>query len=588
MAERTDAYLKGRFITGATPTEADFGDMVDSKRNVADNLAISDVTGLQTELDNASTAIDWGDITGTLADQTDLDTALDSKSPTTHVHSAATTSVAGFLSAADKTKLNGLDATNYAAASHDHIKSDITDLASTELVPSGGTDGQLLSKVSGSVAWADAAGGGGMSLNEKINQNILFENVARLNYQDSLAAIAYRGGTFDIFTDETKIASKTQVSVSTLAVGADNGSIILDDSISGWGAINDVTYDSKTISVSSQSSLPNGFSFNPDKSKMFILGSINNVIYQYTLSTPGDVSTATYDSVSFSTSSQTSFPTGLFIKPDGTKFYLTDGSAMYQYSMSTAFLISSASYDSITLTVGTGARGPFFRADGLRFYAIYSGTVVSEYSLASAWANISTATLISQTTISTQDNSLRAIWFKDDGLKMYLLGSQNDNIYQYTLGTAWDSSDFTYDSLSFSVGSQETAPNAIFIDDIGLQLFIIGQITDAVYQYTLGSNDGFLTTGNFISTSLDLTGDLAANPTKVVVSSTFATPTDTTLSLKISDGTPANDVTVTSANFDTEVDCSSLTTRTLTLQWLFTTSDTAATPTLNNYGVYFT
>jgi len=96
------------------------------------------------------------------------------------------------------------------------------------------------------------------------------------------------------------------------------------------------------------------------------------------------------------------------------------------------------------------------------------------------------------------------------------------------------------------------------------------------------------TTGNFISTSIDLTGDLAAAPTKVVVSSAFATPTDTTLSLKISDGTPENDVTITSANFDTEVDCSSLTTQTLTLQWLFTTSDTAKTPTLNNYGVYFT
>jgi len=103
----------------------------------------------------------------------------------------------------------------------------------------------------------------------------------------------------------------------------------------------------------------------------------------------------------------------------------------------------------------------------------------------------------------------------------------------------------------------------------------------------LGTGD-FLPSGNFISTSLDLTGDLAAAPTKVVVSSTFATPTDTTISVKISDGTPANDVTITLANFDTEVDCSSLTSRTLTLQWLFTSTDTAATPTLNNYGVYFT
>jgi len=78
---------------------------------------------------------------------------------------------------------------------------------------------------------------GGMSLNEKINQNILFENVARLNFQDSLEAIAYKGGTFDIFTDETKIASKTQVSVSTLAVGADNGSVVLTVETAGDGTL---------------------------------------------------------------------------------------------------------------------------------------------------------------------------------------------------------------------------------------------------------------------------------------------------------------------------------------------------------------
>lgn len=162
MAQQTDAYLKGRFITGATPTESDFGDLIDSKRNIADDLAISDVTGLQTALDNASGgSTTWGGITGTLSSQTDLNTALNGKAATSHTHSGATPSVAGFMSAADKVKLNGLDSTNYAPTSHEHVKADITDLASSELVPSGGTDGQVLSKVSGSVAWADASGGGG-------------------------------------------------------------------------------------------------------------------------------------------------------------------------------------------------------------------------------------------------------------------------------------------------------------------------------------------------------------------------------------------------------------------------------------------
>lgn len=51
----------------------------------------------------------WGFITGTIANQTDLQNQFAGYSQTSHVHAAATTGVAGFLSAADKTKLDGID-----------------------------------------------------------------------------------------------------------------------------------------------------------------------------------------------------------------------------------------------------------------------------------------------------------------------------------------------------------------------------------------------------------------------------------------------------------------------------------------------
>lgn len=52
----------------------------------------------------------WGEIGGTLANQTDLASALAGKSDTSHGHSNATTGTAGFMSAADKTKLDGIAA----------------------------------------------------------------------------------------------------------------------------------------------------------------------------------------------------------------------------------------------------------------------------------------------------------------------------------------------------------------------------------------------------------------------------------------------------------------------------------------------
>lgn len=51
----------------------------------------------------------WGDITGTLADQTDLQAALDAKAATSHSHANAVASgAAGFMTGTDKAKLDGV------------------------------------------------------------------------------------------------------------------------------------------------------------------------------------------------------------------------------------------------------------------------------------------------------------------------------------------------------------------------------------------------------------------------------------------------------------------------------------------------
>jgi hypothetical protein len=52
---------------------------------------------------------DWGDIGGTLGNQADLSSALSAKAALNHSHSSATGIAAGFLAAADKVKLDGID-----------------------------------------------------------------------------------------------------------------------------------------------------------------------------------------------------------------------------------------------------------------------------------------------------------------------------------------------------------------------------------------------------------------------------------------------------------------------------------------------
>ena len=72
---------------------------------------------------------------------------------------------------------------------------------------------------------------------------------------------------------------------------------------------------------------------------MFIVGSGSNTVYQYSLSTAWDVSTASYDSVSFGLTGQEASVSGIRFKPDGTKMFIVgySGDSVYEYSLSTAW-----------------------------------------------------------------------------------------------------------------------------------------------------------------------------------------------------------------------------------------------------------
>lgn len=135
---------------------------------------ISEVTGLQTALDGkASTSHthDWTSITGkpttftpsthshAIADVTGLQTALDGKSATSHTHSDATTSVSGFMSVADKTKLNGIatNANNYSHPTGDgnlHVPATST-TNNLKVLKAGATAGSI---AWGNVDWAEVTG----------------------------------------------------------------------------------------------------------------------------------------------------------------------------------------------------------------------------------------------------------------------------------------------------------------------------------------------------------------------------------------------------------------------------------------------
>jgi hypothetical protein len=206
-------------------------------------------------------------------------------------------------------------------------------------------------------------------------------------------------------------------------------------SVPGWNIANTI-YANKFFNTGDY---PQCIFFKVDGTQMYMAGvPIGQVyIYQYTLSTPWDVSTASYTSSSpyLSALGGSANPIALNFKPDGTVFYISNSSDtyIYEYSLSSAWDITTATYTNKRFQTSGQTYGPqglSFKTDGSKMY-IGGGSVTYQYTVGTPW-DISTASYASKSFNSgTQDNNQRDSFFRPDGLVFYILGGQNSKVSQY-------------------------------------------------------------------------------------------------------------------------------------------------------------
>lgn len=261
--------------------------------------------------------------------------------------------------------------------------------------------------------------------------------------------------------------------------------------------ISTATYQNKEYSVISQSGGSQDVALSADGTKMYVFDSTSPHIRQYTLSTAWDITTATYDNVSASTSGQNNgYPRGGAFKSDGTKLYIvnSEGSTgvdtVFQYSLSTAWDISTISYDSVSFYVGTQNTYPVnitFKTDGTAMYLTAYGGSVYQYTLSTAW-DLSSASYANKSFYpSAQTTTLDDVEFSADGTIMYLKGLSDGKIYQYTLSSAWDVSTASYASkqLNYNAVLSASSVQGLHFRENGERLYLISISTDKVYQYAL-------------------------------------------------------------------------------------------------------
>ena len=210
---------------------------------------------------------------------------------------------------------------------------------------------------------------------------------------------------------------------------------------------------------------PTGCAFSATGDRLFQNNAADGKIYQYDLSVDWDISSATYSAVNYDTSTQvTGYLHSIAWKPDGLAFYVTDatgGGDVYQYTCTTAYSIASGvSYASKTLDTATEM---------------------------------------------TQPTSLQ---FASDGETLWVCGSSGaaeGDMYEYTLGTAWDLGTASYASKSVDLYDSGAGPygtSAAFWSADGLRVLAIGHnSTGLAVEYR-----NWVATSPWIITSLSSLG----------------------------------------------------------------------------------
>lgn len=275
------------------------------------------------------------------------------------------------------------------------------------------------------------------------------------------------------------------------------------------------TFDHKVLTVDpvfDPDELLTDFTFKPDGTLLFISTmtppDYYGLIYQFELSIPWDISTASF---LYTTSSNDPFsrPDGLNFKPDGTKLIQKETNVIVEYNLSVPWDIRTMTQgNTTTVTLGKIR----FNQNGTRFY-YGSGQEIYGYNLLEPW-NISSGNIINLSSPEEYTpnelvyHDIYSIALGDDDSFLFGLYVINKNlaasknkIELFTWPTTRSGSMISNINNSFNLFNTLSSIKGYKISYNGKTLFVYG--TDKIiYQFTLGT--AFDISSAFVTKSFDI------------------------------------------------------------------------------------
>lgn len=250
---------------------------------------------------------------------------------------------------------------------------------------------------------------------------------------------------------------------------------------------------------------PQAVFFGDSGNKMFILSELGARVLSYDLDTAYESATLKYVS-SFNLKLQDQFPTGMCFDSTGGYMFIVgigdpstsgDGSIVYRYTLSTPWDITTASYSGNNLDVTAQMNkvtGIVFNSTGSQLvlvgsttttsavYVTYNFGVGNEYDLSAA-AYGTTVTLV------PYDLTVTGMATNASGSKLYVTGATNDNVYEFTFATPNNFASSITATTSFSISDVETEVTGVYVSTSDDKMYVIGETSDSVIEYNLTVTD---------------------------------------------------------------------------------------------------
>lgn len=281
-----------------------------------------------------------------------------------------------------------------------------------------------------------------------------------------------------------KLTVNGDVTATSLYITGSGDYITPTTGVDGW-------YFADSFSVSGQDTEPRDLYFSSDGTKMYVLGNAGDDVNEYSLSTPWAVNTATF-TTNFVVSAQETTPLGLTFKPDGTAMYIVGSTndAVYQYTLSTPWSIATASYASKSFSVGTQDTAPQaieFSSDGTKMYIVGdTDNDVNEYTLSTAW-DVTTASFVTSFSVAAYETAPQGIAFNSAGTKMFIVGSTFARLVEYNLATPWSIATATFSNFSVisNLGTYLTLGiSGVYYSEAQGKAYISDYQNDRIFQLT--------------------------------------------------------------------------------------------------------